>query len=76
MDTLTLEDGVYPRRAVVAAGIRVDLFDPLGQLDVTAPSLARLGLCTAPAVLIFDAVFDDLGRFGMPGVWGLELVRR
>ncbi|MFI1630735.1 hypothetical protein ACH4YO_42825, partial [Streptomyces noursei] len=25
-------------------------------------------------VLIFDAVFDDLVMFGMPGLWGLELV--
>jgi hypothetical protein len=32
-------------------------------------------LADVAGVLIFDAAFDDLVIFGIPGVWGLELTR-
>lgn len=51
MDAFALEHGVHAQRAVVAAGLGVDLLDPLGQFDVTAPPLARLLLRTAPPVV-------------------------
>ncbi|MCZ4612403.1 hypothetical protein O3S80_53450 [Streptomyces sp. Lzd4kr] len=48
---LAFEDGVHARRAVIAAGLRVDLLDPLGQLDVAALALARLAFGATPAVV-------------------------
>lgn len=42
---------MHARRAVIAAGLRVDLLDPLGQFDVAAPPFARFALGAAPAVV-------------------------
>lgn len=42
---------VHARRTVVAAGLRVDLLDPLGRFDVVAAPFARLLLRAAPPVV-------------------------